>query len=515
MTIPTNPGSLSSPMVRTASTWAPGSRLVLTFVISWVGSSGLFAADDPTQIDRDKTGKAVQAILANHGGRVRTGIWVGGPAGDALHESESGETLPTASAIKTAILIELFARFEKSLDQPPPGLDAILRDNHPAIAHFNPQQRDEVRKGLAGVSVRRLGGIMMGSVSASNLVYNAAANVAIALLGGPAATTRSIGARDPAFAPIAVRRYMLADRKANGDNVATPASLAAVLQRLASRSVAGLAEMTVEEIRRAMLTKDDPLRGRLFIKDGDLASDPITCVRSGWSEKPGGGTIVFVVMLVLDEPGAGNRDEAHRELAATAARLTECLLDLIDARPGGSADIAKLPIPKGWRTEDTSYPPPWAKELPWKGDIQIRFPPGWFDARSPNFWSYPVLYRLEGDVLASREDLEKALRSYDAGLYAGKFDGSRIKIDIGEDRKTDKLGHPVVRRSITIDGYDPFATRRELKTHLEVFRWYCPDSKKTEVLILRSPREFNEDDAVWKKLVPFWEGLACHASRPG
>jgi hypothetical protein len=54
-----------------------------------------------------------------------------------------------------------------------------------------------------------------------------------------------------------------------------------------------------------------------------------------------------------------------------------------------------------------------------------------------------------------------------------------------------------------------------LTTRLGVFRWYCPESKKTEVLILRSPRAFKEDDAVWKTLVPFWEGFACHPTGPG
>jgi hypothetical protein len=180
---------------------------------------------------------------------------------------------------------------------------------------------------------------------------------------------------------------------------------------------------------------------------------------------------------------------------------------------GAKPEAWKMGVPKGWRTEDTSYPPPWARDLPWKGDLQIRFPPGWFDAKSPFFWSYPVLYRLEGDVLAGRDDLEQALRSYDAGLYAGAFDRSRIKIAIGEDRVSEKLGHPVIRRAVTIDGYDPFATRRPLETHLEVFRWYCPTSDRTAVLILRSPRPFAEDDAVWKALLPFWESLTCHASK--
>jgi hypothetical protein len=302
-------------------------RLAGAITVSLCLATWLSAADDPPRLDRDQTEEAVRAILEKQGGRVRSGLWIGGPVGDALYASGPVEALPTASAIKTAILVELFARFADALDRPPPGLDAMMGEDHPAIAHFSPPQRDEVRRSLAGVTVRRLGGIMMGSVPASNIVYNAAANVAIALLGGPDEATRSIRARDPAFAPIAVRRYMLADRKATGDNVATPAALAGVLRCLSSRRVPGVAEATVEDIRRAMLVKDDPRRGKVFIKDGDLASDPITCVRTGWCEKPGGGAIVFVVMIAQDEPGARSRDEAYRDLAATVGRLAEALLD--------------------------------------------------------------------------------------------------------------------------------------------------------------------------------------------
>jgi hypothetical protein len=181
-------------------------------------------------------------------------------------------------------------------------------------------------------------------------------------------------------------------------------------------------------------------------------------------------------------------------------------------------DSAKQPptldLPKGWQTENASYPPPWAKELPWKGGLQIRFPPGWFNAKSPFYWSYPVLYWLEGDVLSSRDDLNKALRAYDAGLYGDKFEAARIKIEVGEVRKAEKLGHSVARRSVTIDGFDPFVIKQELKTHLEVFRWHCPQSSRTAVLILRSPRPFKEDDPVWSVLLPFWEKVTCHASDP-
>lgn len=100
------------------ATRALASLLAVTVAISWVVTSGLFAADDPPRFDRGKTKEAVRAILAKHVGQVWTGLWMGGQLGDALYEKGSGETLPTASAIKTAILIELFARFAEAQDRP-------------------------------------------------------------------------------------------------------------------------------------------------------------------------------------------------------------------------------------------------------------------------------------------------------------------------------------------------------------------------------------------------------------
>ena len=127
-------------------------RIAGVVAVSLCLTTWLSAADDPPRLDREKTEEAVRAILAKQGGRIRTGLWVGGPSGDALYASGPGETLPTASAIKTAILIELFARFPDALDHPPPGLDAILKDDHPAIAHFNAQQRERDPQGPGGES---------------------------------------------------------------------------------------------------------------------------------------------------------------------------------------------------------------------------------------------------------------------------------------------------------------------------------------------------------------------------
>ncbi|WP_165243877.1 serine hydrolase [Paludisphaera soli] len=237
--------------------------------------------------------------------------------------------LPTASAIKTAIMIELFAKFPDGLDAPAPGLDAILKDDHPAVAHFDAKGRDEIRAGLSGASVRRIGRVMLGSEGATNLVYNAASNAAIALLGGPDETTRLIHSRDPAFAPIVVRRYMLTDRKVRGDNESSAEGLAAVLRRLASREIPGLDAATVEACRTAVEVSDDPGRGRRRFKDGALDSSPITRVSTGWYERPDGPPIVYVVMLAQDDPGAVPPAESAAGLQEAARRIAEAAVDAL------------------------------------------------------------------------------------------------------------------------------------------------------------------------------------------
>src|SRR6185295_9570031 len=124
-------------------------------------------------------------------------------------------------------LVELFDLYKGKLDKPLRGADAVLKnDNHPAISHFSEEQRAEIRRELRGASVRRMAEVMTGTIEASNAVYNAAANLITAALGGPEALTARIRKRDPAFAQVSARRYMLRDRQEQGDNEAPAKALA-------------------------------------------------------------------------------------------------------------------------------------------------------------------------------------------------------------------------------------------------------------------------------------------------
>jgi hypothetical protein len=275
----------------------------------------------------------VEALLAQHGQGISAGAWLGGATGAARFERDAATPRPTASAIKTFYLVELFARFAGALDRPLPGVEAALADDaHPGIAHFTPEQRAEIRRELTGATVRRIGLVMMGSAPASNVVYNAAANVTTAVLGGPAALTALIRARDPAFAAVSARRYMLRDRREHGDNEAPAIALAALYQRLAGGRLTGIDAPTMAAIHEALRRRDDPALGRHYDKNGNLDSDPLSEVRAGWYETAK-GPLVYVVMTMQPTPGPAGREASSQRLAQTADALARALVDA-RAAPG-------------------------------------------------------------------------------------------------------------------------------------------------------------------------------------
>jgi hypothetical protein len=273
----------------------------------------------------------VDARLAAHGDGVSAALWLGGAEGGPWLARDVDAPRPTASAIKTFYLVELFDRFAGALDRPLPGVEPVLADDaHPAISHFTAEQRAEIRRELTGASVRRVGLVMMGSAPASNIVYNAAANLTTAALGGPEAVTALVRQRDAAFATVSVRRYMLRDRRERGDNEASAGALAALYQRLASGRLAGIEPPTMAAIHEALRRRDDPVLGRHFDKDGSLGSDPLCEIRAGWYDAAK-GPLVYVVMTLQPAPGADGRPASSERLAKTAAAVTQIL---VDARAG-------------------------------------------------------------------------------------------------------------------------------------------------------------------------------------
>ena len=298
--------------------------IVTVFVGLAVALPAAAQSDAKRELDSVALAADVETILRGNEG-VEASLWLGGATGSAWFARNADQIRPTASAIKTFYLVELFSAYAGRLDHPLPGAEAVLLDDaHPAISHFSPSVRDEIRRDLGGASVRRVAEVMIGKAPASNAVYNAAANLTTAALGGPETLTALIRKRDPAFARVSARRYMLRDRTKPGDNEAPATALAALYQRLASSHLQGIDAATMEAIHATLESRPDATLGRHFTKSGSLTTDPMTQVRAGWWQTAK-GPLVYVVMTTRRSPGPDGRDQSQRRLSETCEALREVM----------------------------------------------------------------------------------------------------------------------------------------------------------------------------------------------
>lgn len=265
--------------------------------------------------------RPIAALVEELGPTAQAAIWFGPPEGIPALTWHAGRAMPAASAIKVGHLIEVCAARAAVWTEPLPETIAVLGDPaHPAVAHFSPAQRATARRLLGERSTLGLCEAMISGRDVDNATYNLAANLVTAHLGGPAALTRRLHARDPRFAGLQVRRYMLADRRAHGDNEVTAEALAAVHAGLALGRIPGLDPATVAACRGVLAEGRDAAGRAVFRKDGALDSAPATRTRAGWREGPE-GTRVFVILLSDTGGGAAT----GRRLEETGRRLEELL----------------------------------------------------------------------------------------------------------------------------------------------------------------------------------------------
>ena len=220
-------------------------------------------------------------------------------------------------------------------------MDVVGDPEHPAIVHFDADTQAEIREHLETATARTVGRHMIRGTGVSNPVYNAAANLVTAFLGGPPELTDRIQARHPDFSGIDSRRYMLAARDVTGDNTATAGSLAAVLAAVARGDVPGISPET-HAAMRDILFLEDTGDGRHFYKGGSLNSSPITRVLSGYYAAPGepaGRALVYAFMAEIPgpesvAPGDLEPGDAGRRLQDYLEALREAALPVASSREG-------------------------------------------------------------------------------------------------------------------------------------------------------------------------------------
>jgi hypothetical protein len=170
------------------------------------------------------------------------------------------------------------------------------------------------------------------------------------------------------------------------------------------------------------------------------------------------------------------------------------------ARGAEPVESLGLEAPKGWRGERIKLPPPFAPEMKLEGVEEIRFSQGMFRPESNDFFSYVIVFRLDGRPKLSPETLQRELLAYYRGLAKAvgrgkvKTEGLSIAVE-PDERFPAKNAQQYVA---TLKWIEPFSTGRPQTLRIEIRVWDDPENPRTWAFMCVSPND--PDDPIWKTM---------------
>jgi len=162
-----------------------------------------------------------------------------------------------------------------------------------------------------------------------------------------------------------------------------------------------------------------------------------------------------------------------------------------------------LPVPKDWTVERFPIPIAFAPQIPYKGVEDIRFMPGWGNAKSNEYWTYAFLWYLDGIQKTDSKIVEENLKAYYTGLNeinAATQVTPPIKVKAKIKKvKTDKGDSKTFRGTIYMFDY---IARKPISLYCIIHLKYCAKQNNTIVFYEISPKPF--DDNIWYSLNQLW-----------
>jgi hypothetical protein len=169
-----------------------------------------------------------------------------------------------------------------------------------------------------------------------------------------------------------------------------------------------------------------------------------------------------------------------------------------------------LSIPKGWQTERFSFPLNFAPEISYQGVEDLRFAPGWAKSASEEYWSYAILWYLEGSPEINSGILEKNLNAYFSGLIRSNLQRSKAldktnqevlaSIEPGKTEPGDSL---TFTGSINMLDY---LQKKKIRLRCLVHVKPCQEGK-TAIFFEFSPQASNHP--IWSELHQLWQEFRC------
>ena len=170
-----------------------------------------------------------------------------------------------------------------------------------------------------------------------------------------------------------------------------------------------------------------------------------------------------------------------------------------------------LLTPSGWTEERFPIPIDFAPQINYKGVEDVRFAPGWGDARSNQYWSYAYLWWLEGKQTIDAQVLSNHLQSYYQGLVARNVKERQIPeralVPTQVNIKTAKtLGDDKGSFEGTIKMLD-YMTQKPITLNCRIHVKACSAQDRTAVFIEISPQ--SQTHPVWTSLNRIYNSFEC------
>jgi CubicO group peptidase (beta-lactamase class C family) len=139
-----------------------------------------------------------------------------------------------------------------------------------------------------------------------------------------------------------------------------------------------------------------------------------------------------------------------------------------------------------WRKEMFVFPINFAPDIDYQGIEDARFPRGWENQDSPNFWSYAYAWNLENSGDITEADLEAGLQKYFVGLMGWK----ETSVQLSTTNSTLFTG--------VVKTMDAFFTKEPMDLNVLIEKTFCEEKNKSIILFRFSPKGFEAN--VWNKL---------------
>lgn len=199
---------------------------------------------------------------------------------------------------------------------------------------------------------------------------------------------------------------------------------------------------------------------------------------------------------------------------------TDCILwmkrvlHILDAsNPQAWAAPYKLPLPDGWRSEESYVPGPNSVHLGLRAIEDIRFPPGWGVAGSEEYWSVAYLFWLDGGQKIDASVLQRNLKTYYDDLIAGALIRRNVNVPPGTVKPVQVTIQKLRAEPDDLETYSgtiamfDYLGKKPMTLNYLVHLKSCADPGHVPLFLEISPQPFGHP--LWAKLKEVKQKFVC------